>query len=242
MPAPAPTVVDSPRPIHVYAYPPTPARLPDALVDLFLRELSTEPHHNDFFCDTCGRAYMIAAQEGKSCTRPQEGTHICYGKITRRWTKQKAHDELLRLMAQGGVAVAWEPARPPVPVGMMVCELHRSDSVIGAIDFPMTALGSIYGKFGRGEPFLVVTHAWLDRVAPSQEEALMRKLLDEVVEPVMRSLGLTDAVILVPVSSRDTELRHQALARMFGGKHQMLARDVREGRHRELWGIKLRAS
>ncbi|MBI4256548.1 hypothetical protein HY626_00650 [Candidatus Uhrbacteria bacterium] len=144
-------------------------------------------------------------------------------------------------MAQGGVAVAWELAQPSVPVGLMVCELHHFGSVFGTIDFPMGVLGDIYGELGREEPFLVITHAWLDRIVPSQEALVMRKLLDEVAEAVMRVQCLTTAIMLIPVSSRDTELRHEALSRMSEGKHQMLVRDTRLNHHRELWGFKLHA-
>lgn len=245
VPALAPAVADSPRPIQVFAYKPTPEqakpRLPDALVEMFLRELSEEPHRNDFYCDSCGRPYTIAAQEGKSCTRPPEGGYVCFGKITRRWTKEKAQVELRRLMAQGGVAIAWELTQPSVPVGLMVCEAHRARPALTAIDFPMVALESVYAKLGREEPFLVITHAWLGRVAQPQVDPLMRKLLNEVAESVMRAQGLADAIVLVPVSSRETESRRQTFARMFGVKDRMLARDHRHDRHRELWGFKIRA-
>ncbi|MBI4437383.1 hypothetical protein HY631_00300 [Candidatus Uhrbacteria bacterium] len=247
MPALAPAAVaEVSRPIQVHVYPPTPVEtkpcLPEALVNLFLRELSTEPHKNGFLCDTCGCPYNLTVMDGKSCTNltGARGNHRCHGTITLRWTKEKAHDELLRLMTQGGVAVAWELAEPPVPVGLMVCEAHRSDSLPVAIDFQMGTLESIYWNLGRKEPFLVVTHVWLDRVVQSQEVLLMRKLLEGAAEDVMHSQGLTDAIVLVPVSSRDTELRRQPLAQMTEGKHQVLARDARASRERELWGFKLR--
>lgn len=239
-----PAVADSPRPIQVFSYPPVPGVKPVPsleLVELFLRELSTEPHENDFYCDSCGRRYTIAAQEGKSCTRPMEGGFVCTGRVTRRWTKEKVEPELRRLLSQPGTAVAWELARLSVPVAFAVCEAHSSETVIAAIgDFPMTVLSDIYGRFGRYEPFLVLTHLWVDRVASSQETEVVRKLLDETTESIMRIRDLQKAIVLVPVSVRDSDLRRQTLNAMLAGKRQMHSRGTRSGRHRELLGFEIK--
>lgn len=238
-----PAVAESLRPIQVFSYPPTPTRalpqLPAALIGMFLRELSNEPHHNDFFCDQCGRPYSIAAQEGKSCTRPQEGGVICHGTVIRRWTKEKAQVELQRLMTQGGVAIARELGEPFVPVGLAVCEAHRSGSVVKAIDFPMSVLSDVYGKLGREEPFLVLSHLWIEHVAQSQKVELIRQLVTYVVESVSRTNGLSVANVLVPMSSRDSELRYAVLGTMLTGKKQILLRDQRSNRHRALRGFQL---
>lgn len=250
VPVPAPALAPAAeplRPISVYTYAPTPAgskpRLPDALIEMFRRELSEEPHHNDFYCDKCGKEYPLvgARAEGTTCTQRPEGGFVCTGTITRRWTMEKAQLELRRLMSLGGVAIAWELAEPSVPVALAVCEAHRSDSVIHAIDFPMTVLGTIYGRFGRDEPFLVITHLSVVGVTHAQRTVVVEKLVKDAVESMMGRHHLSQATVLVPVSTQGHSPERQALDTMLGSKQIVLARDARGNRNRELWGFKLRS-
>lgn len=242
----APAAAEVLRPIRVFPYPPTPPgskpTLPPALIELFLHNLCQEPHHNPFFCDMCGKEYhhVPARSEGTMCTQRPEGGVVCRGRITRQWTTEKAYAEFLRLMAQGGVAIAWELSDPPVPAAFAVCEAHRSDSVIRAIDFPMTVLSSVYGRFGREEPFLVINHLSLVKVAHAQRATVVEKLVKEAAEAHMAQSGPREVTLLIPVSSQ-TSPEREALTLMLGGKQDMLARDQRPGRSRELWGIKIRA-
>lgn len=241
-----PAVAESLRLIQVFSYPPTPAGskpvLPNTVTEMFLRELTEEPHHNDFYCNKCRKEYPLvgAYAEGTTCTQRPKGVHVCTGKITRRWTKEKTQVELQRLMVQGGVTIAWELGEPSVPIGLAVCEAHRSESVIAAIDFPMSVLSEVYGKLGRQEPFLILSHLWIDRVAQIQETELMRQLVWQTVEPVMRANTLTIANVLVPMSSHDSELRRTTLRTMLHGKQKVLLGDQRPNRHRELWGFQLK--
>lgn len=240
----APTAVDSRRPIQIHTYGPTlpgtNPRFPDALIEMFLRVLTDEPHKNNFYCDTCGRSYTIAAQVGKSCTRPQESGVICYGKVTRRWTMEKVEIELCRLMAQGGVAIAWELGESSIPVAIAVCEAHHSDTVIAAVDFPMNVLGNIYGRLGHTEPFLVFTHVSLEGITDVQRPPVVEKLVKDAAESTMSRLGLSQAGILIPVSRQVHFKERQALDTMLQGKQILIANDLHSERQRELWGFKLR--
>lgn len=241
---PALAVADSPRLIQVSTHIPsthdTTSRLPDALVEMFLRELSTEPHSNDLFCDSCDRVYTIAAQEGKSCIARQKGGRICLGKVTRRWTKEKAYIELVHLMVHGGVAIAWELGESSTPVALAVCEAHRFSSVIAAIDFPMNVLVNVYGRFGRKEPFLVFTHLSTIGVIDIQRATVLEKLVKDAAESMMGLWSLSRVTVLIPVSTEFHSQERQALDTMLCSKQVLLARDQRSERRRELWGFELR--
>lgn len=232
------------RPIQVYSYPVQPPRtrpqLPECLVAMFLRKLSIEPHQNDLYCDSCGYVYKFVGREGCSCTHLQKGGYICNGHITRHWTQGKAQVELLRLMAQGCVAVAWELAEPSVPIGLCVCESYLSDTVIKAIDFPMSVLGEIYGRLGRQEPFLVFTHLSLEGVDPLQLTPVIEKFIYGLAESMMKRLGLFQATIIIPVSRKPHSKECEALNALFGSKQTILALDTRHDRHRELWGVRFK--
>ncbi|MBI4591925.1 hypothetical protein HY733_00560 [Candidatus Uhrbacteria bacterium] len=236
------SAVDSPRPIQVHSYPPTPAgakpQLPDTLIQMFLHELSTEPHHNPFSCDKCGREYTLAVRsEGTTCTARPEGGFVCQGKITRRWTKQKAQMELLRLMALGCVAIAWELTESSVPVGFIACESYSTKVVMDRIDFPPRTLEVVYGQLGREEPFLVITHLWVASVFHEQIDLLVQNLIKDAVEGVMRQCSLSRATVLVPISTREEEVRRRAFQVMLGTQFKPLVRDARSQHHRDLLGF-----
>ncbi len=244
MPAVAPSEAHSLQPIRVFVYPPTPAgitpNLPDALVEVFLHELSQEPHHNRIVCNICGKEQTLALHgEGTSCTQRSQG-RACQGVIIRDWTPQKAHHELLRLLAQGGVSLAWQLTDPSVPVALAVCEAHHSNSVIRAIDFPMSVLSTIYSRFDRGEPFLAFTHLSVAGVSDAQRVMVLEKMIKDASEMLMRRHNLTQATVLVPVSTKDDSIERRALQAMLDGKQTIIAHDERPGRHRELWGFKFR--
>lgn len=211
VPAHASAASDSLRPIRVLTYAPThpgsKPLLPNTLLEMFLRELSQEPHKVD----------------------------------TNGFATEQVQAELRRLMAHGGVAIAWELGEPTIPVALAVCEAHRSDSVIHEIDFPMDVLGSIYGRLGREEPFLVITHLSLLGVTDAQRAVVAKKLVEDAAESTMGLCGLTQATILIPISSQAHSPERLALDTMLGGKQILLARDTRNDRKRELWGLKFRA-
>lgn len=240
-----PAMAEPLRPIQVFSYPPTPTGskpvLPNTVIEMFLHELSTDPHHNPFYCNRCAKEYILATRaEGTTCTQRPEGGFVCTGKITRRWTKEKAQAELQRLMAQGGVAIAWELGHPSVPIGLAVCEAHRSDTVVDAIDFPMNVLGDIYGRLGRDEPFLVFSHLSLGGVTDAQRAVVAEKLIKDAAESTMGLLSLSQATVLIQVSMEAHSQERQALDIMLGSKQVVLARDARSDRHRELWGFRFR--
>ncbi len=70
---------------------------------------------------------------------------------------------------------------------LAVCEAHRSDSVIAAIDFPMPVFSMIYGRLGREELFLVFTHLSLEMVMPAQKSFVVHKLIIDVADSKMGS-------------------------------------------------------
>lgn len=188
--------------------------LSNTFIEMLLREFSQEPNHNGYCRDRGGG-------------------------ITRHWTMETAAHELSRLAAHDSLAVVWEPEDVSVPVGFASCEACHGDSILSVIDFPAGVKSAIYGQLGRKEPYLVITHLWLENQALIPHTQLMQQLIEEAVAQTMQPLHLTSATVLVMMSSRESDLRRRVLLELLQGRHHMLARDSRSGRYRELWGFKL---
>lgn len=227
----------------ICTYLPTPKGIrplfPASLVEMFLRELSDEPHHNPFHCNRCGRVYPLtgARVEGKTCTQPSDGSFACPGVITRQWTKEKATVELQRLMAQGGVAIAWKPEEVPVPVGFAVCEVVDQNEVTEAVDMSVS-LSDIYRLLGGAQKYLLITHLSLRGLREAESQDALRKLLSGLLQQEMARHQPGEARVLVPVSTEDGNREYWALEAVFSGSLKCVARDPDKARNRELIGFK----
>lgn len=231
------------RPIKVISYPALPPnvrpQLPESLVQMFLRELSEPPHGNPLQCDACSAPYQLPSLEGKPCTRLTGIRLTCPGTVVRRWTPVNARQELLRLMADGHVAIAWELGEPSVPVGLLVCEIHAAQTVMPAVGFPPLVLRDVYSHLGREEPYFVFSHLWLEQVSQAQGALTTRLLVQEAIKPKAHACGLVLARVLVSVSTRrNQDVRRVVLDPLLMGRQKVLARENASAR--ELWGFQIR--
>jgi hypothetical protein len=239
----APASVDARRPIRVFAYASTPRHanpiVPELLVDLFGQERAAEPHVNPLLCTRCGHSYSTPSMEDQSCS--QVHSRPCDGVIRREWDRARIQDALDEHLREGHMAVAWQLSEPAVPVAFAVCEVHRPDTLLNSIDFPMDVLQCIFPWAGREGPYFVISHLWLGGVSSSQQEMLLKDLIKKTVEGALKREELTQASILVPVDSRYTEPRHQLLKQWLVPvcQYRELAVDERHGRHHSLLGFKL---
>lgn len=238
--------VGLPNRIHVHAYPPplpgVKPILPDALVENYLANMLREPNENPLECPVCKKRYDAPFMNGRECVT-SKNTPPCRGMITRRWNIETARAEVVRYYLSGDTAIAWEIGSvdgPASPIGFVVCDVCTPSSVIGAIDFPMTVLSTIYSKAGRNGPYLVLS-LWLGKILVTQDQLVLDALIKKVVESVMKREGFTQATILILVDGSDAERRHRLLKQSLAaqGKYDIYACDKRPGRNRALVGFKL---
>ena len=206
--------------------------LPDLLLDLFLRELSHEPHENLLVCNVCGATRRISAFNGQTCTERNAG-HFCGGTIQYRWSRTSAYARFLEVLTKGGVALAQTVEASPMPVGLCLCEPHGPDTVVNAVDMPMNVLSQIYARFDREGPYLVVPHLAIELDSPQLFE-VFGDLIRKAVESVMVRERLARGNVLIVVDARESELRHMLLRRMLGTSYGVVASDSMGGRHRAL--------
>lgn len=233
---PSPAVAEVLRPIRIFRLSPTPSnvipQIPEALTDLLLRELSSDPHGNPLQCTSCEKVFIATQSNGRRCTE-RKGGISCEGTIQPCWDRASIARFLTQRIHAGGVAIARTLDEDFTPVGLAICEVHTPNTVIGAVNMPMGALSGIYSSLGHDGPYLIVTHLAIEHEGRDLQQVLI-DLMMKSIESAVRAHKLDVRSALVLLDDRSNELRHRFVRSALGKDYRVIASDTLGGRHRAL--------